>query len=81
MPAPRALVLRRRVLVNLKSGNAIGGVLWTRSRRYLVLKGAELLESGRAPVAVDGEVLVERSNVDFVQVLPDAGPRPTGPKE
>lgn len=70
MPAPRPLELRRRVLVNLKTGKAVSGVLWTRRRRLLVLKDATLYERRDAPVSIDGDVVIERSNVDFVQVLP-----------
>lgn len=70
MPAPRPLELRRRVLVNLKTEKAVSGVLWTRRRRLLVLKDATLLEPKAAPVHLDGDVVIERGNVDFVQVLP-----------
>jgi small nuclear ribonucleoprotein (snRNP)-like protein len=70
MLGPRPLVLRRRVLVNLKTGKALEGVLWTRRRGVLVLKDATLLEPKVPPVKVDGEVLVDRANVDFVQVAP-----------
>lgn len=66
------LAPRRRVLVNLKTGRAVRGVLWARRGPFLTLKSAELLEAGRAPVEVVGEVVIERANVDFVQVLPEA---------
>ena len=67
----RRLALRRRVIVNLKTGRAVRGVLWTRRGSSLVLKSAELLEAGRNPTAVIGEVVVDAANVDFVQVLPE----------
>jgi len=70
MFGPRPLALRRRVLVNLKTGNAVEGVLWTRRRGVLVLKAATLHQPKTAPAPLDGEVLVDRANVDFVQVLP-----------
>lgn len=70
MFGPRPLVLRRRVLVNLKTGKAVEGVLWTRRRGVLVLKDAKLLEHGKPPADLVGEVLLEKPNVDFVQVLP-----------
>ena len=66
----RPLALRRRVLVNLKTGNAVRGVLWTRRRRTLVIKDAEFLEPRTEPVRLVGEVLIDAGNVDFVQVLP-----------
>lgn len=65
----RRVALRRRVLVNLKSGSAFRGILWQHRGPLLVLRGAELLETGAEPRPVDGEIVVERSNVDFVQVL------------
>jgi hypothetical protein len=57
-----------RILVNLKSGNAIAGVLWSTSRGVLVLKGAELLEPGESPVRLDGEAIIGIGEVDFAQV-------------
>ncbi len=67
----RRSALRRRVLVNLKTDKALAGVLWAKRGPILVLKDTSLHEAGRQ-AAIDGEVLVERSNVDFVQVLPGA---------
>lgn len=69
MFAWRRTAVRKRVLVNLTTEKAFRGVLWARRGPLLVLRGAELLEAGRAPVPMDGEVVVERHRVDFVQVL------------
>jgi small nuclear ribonucleoprotein (snRNP)-like protein len=69
MLAWRRTAIRRRVIVNLKTDKAVSGVLWAKRGALLVLKDAQLHESGRA-TAVDGELVIERSNVDFVQVLP-----------
>lgn len=71
MFAWRRTASRRRVLINLKTDKAFRGVLWARRGPLLVLKGPELLEGGRQPVAMDGEVVIERANVDFLQVLPE----------
>lgn len=60
---------RRRVLVNLDTGRTFSGVLWRKNGEWLVLKDAEMIERGNAPVAVDGEVLIERSRIEFVQAL------------
>lgn len=76
MYGPRPLALRRRVLVNLKTGKAVAGVLWTRRRGVIVLKSATLHEPRAQPVPVDGEVIIAKENVDFVQVLPDGPTRP-----
>jgi hypothetical protein len=65
----RRLVVRREVLVQLLSGNAVRGVLWASKARRLVIKSATLFEPGADPKAMDGDVVVERGNVDYVQVL------------
>lgn len=56
-----------RVLVNLLGGSAFDAVLWARRGRYLVLRDAKLIEPGTKAVPVDGEVLIDRDRVDFVQ--------------
>ncbi len=63
----RRLIVRRRVLVNLRSGRAVTGTLWARRGRTLILKSAELLEPGAPPVAMDGDVILDRDQVEFVQ--------------
>jgi hypothetical protein len=64
----RRLVARRRVLVNLRSGRAMNGVMWSRRGRTLVLQQVELIEPGSAAVVMDGMVVVDRDQVEFVQV-------------
>lgn len=59
----------RQVIVNTKTDRAFRGVLWQRRRGYLVLRQAELLKAKGETMPVDGEVLIEASNVDFVQVV------------
>jgi hypothetical protein len=66
----KRVVLHRRVVVNKLDGTALDGVLWDETGPLLVLKGARLLEAGGEPVDIDGEVIVERSAINFVQVLP-----------
>ncbi|MEU1496063.1 hypothetical protein [Streptomyces sp. NPDC005732] len=48
---------------------AFRAILWAKRGPLLVLRDVELLEAGRAPQSVDGEVVVERARVEFVQVL------------
>jgi hypothetical protein len=60
---------RRRVLVNLDTGRTFSGVLWSKTGDWLVLRNAEMVERGAAPVPVDGEVIVERDRVEFVQAF------------
>lgn len=69
MFAWRRTALRRRVLLSLKTDKGLRGVLWAKRGSLVLLKDAELLEGGREPVRLDGDVAVERSNIDFVQVL------------
>lgn len=67
----RRLGINRRLLVNLTTDKAIAGVLLARRGPLLVLANAELLEPGRAhPLRLDGEVLVDVANVDFIQQIP-----------
>jgi len=58
--------------VNLKDDQttALKGVLWTSRGPWLTLKDAALLKSGSPPTPIDGEAIVHRSNVAFLQVLP-----------
>lgn len=82
MFAFRRTLVRRRVLVNLKSEKAFRGVLWAKRGPLLVLRNAVLFEGRRTPVRVDGEVVLERNHVDFIQILPGQdAPASTPPPE
>jgi hypothetical protein len=59
-------------VVNL-TDRAFDGVLWARRGPLLVLRDVQLLEAGRAPQRVDGEVVIERARVEFMQVLAGGG--------
>jgi small nuclear ribonucleoprotein (snRNP)-like protein len=61
---------RRRVLVTLKSGESFAGVLLEVDHQALVLRQAEALGVGenRTNVAVDGEVVILRPDVAFIQL-------------
>lgn len=59
----------RQVIVNTRTEKAFRGVLWQRRGGYLVLRNAELLKAGGETVPMDGEVIIDRSNVDFIQVV------------
>lgn len=65
------LVLRE-VVVNLKSGTAIRGVIVQVSRGYLVMRNSSLVNVNQ-PVPMDGAVYVAQADVDFVQALGVAG--------
>jgi len=64
----KSIALAKTVLVNLTTGRAFRGVLFEVRGDLLVLRNAEIIEEGRV-VPVEGSVVVERSRVEFVQVL------------
>lgn len=59
----------RRVIVNTKTDRAFRGVLWRRRGGLLVLRNTELLRPGGEVTAMDGEVVIQAENVDFLQVV------------
>lgn len=62
------LAMRRRVMVNLTTGNAIDGIVWDERGPLLVLRDGNLhSEGGSAPL--DGEIIIERERIAFVQVV------------
>ena len=65
----RRVVVHRRVLINLLSQKAIEGVLVRQVGPLLVVKDARIHEPGADPVPIDGEVVLERDNVDFIQAF------------
>lgn len=64
---PWRFIIRRRVIVNLVDGSAIAGVLYRRAGSLLVLKDATYLEKGADPLALDGDTIIERPKVLFIQ--------------
>lgn len=71
MPSWKRLAIRRQVIVNLKTGNAIKGILWDQRGGLLILKQALFLTPGGEPSKVDGEALVQVTDIEFTQVLPE----------
>ena len=55
--------------MNTKTDRAFRGVLWRKRAGYVVLRNAELLKPRGETAAIDGEVVIARENVDFMQVL------------
>lgn len=66
---PWRLVKARRVVVNLRSGQAIEGLLVKQEGPLLFIAEARLHEGGENPVPIDGQAVLERPNIDFIQIL------------
>lgn len=66
---PWRLVKARRVVVNLRSGQALHGLLVRQSGPLLFIAEAQLLEGNNSPVPIDGQAVIERPTVDFIQIL------------
>lgn len=62
-------IVKREVVVNTKSERAFKGVLWSRSFDLLVLKKAVLLQPGGGTIPLDGDTVIFKKDVDFMQVL------------
>jgi hypothetical protein len=58
-------------IVNLKSGTSFRGVVWKVTDSFAVLRNVEMLQDlGKAARhVVDGEVVVNLSDIDFFQVV------------
>ncbi|WP_051637266.1 hypothetical protein [Rhodococcus sp. UNC363MFTsu5.1] len=66
----RRLRIRRRALVSLKTGNAVSGVIIRGSGRWVVVADAMVHDrDASAPTPADGEIWIERANVDYVQAI------------
>jgi hypothetical protein len=64
--------LLRTVIVNLKDDPtaAIQGALWSQRGPWFTLRRAAMLKAGSEPTPLDGDIVVHRDNVSFIQVLP-----------
>jgi hypothetical protein len=61
----------RTVIVNLKEDpNAFRAVLWSVRGPWLTFKDCTLLRASGDTTRVDGEVVIHRDNVSFLQALP-----------
>jgi hypothetical protein len=61
-------LVRQRVVVNTPQ-RAFAGILWAQRGPLLVLRDVEMHEPGAQPQPLDGEVVVERAQVEFIQVV------------
>lgn len=69
----RAPFLYRLCLVNTIADPdaAIRGVVYAVRGSWLVIKNAAIVKAGASPLPVDGDVVIHRSNVAFLQVTAD----------
>ena len=65
------LRLRKRVIVSTHAGYGVEGVLYSRSGRTIVLRDSRVTTNGedRPPVPVDGELLLDRDQIVWIQVV------------
>ncbi len=68
MRAWTRVVAHRRVIVNT-SEHAVSGILYKQIGPLLVLRDASMLMPGGQATPISGEVVIERSKVEFVQVV------------
>ena len=63
--------LLRRVMVNHADDDVtFEGVLWASRGAWLTLKDVRVLRHGTEPAAMDGDMVIHREKVAFLQVLP-----------
>ena len=56
-------------MVNLKTNKAFKGVLVEEKGKVIVLKDVELIEPNTESVNMAGSVLIEKENIDFIQII------------
>lgn len=66
-------LVAHRVLINLKSGRGVDGLLVRKAGPLLFLRNATALEPGAQPVPLDGEAIVQHGDIDFIQKLDRGG--------
>ncbi len=63
----KKILYGKKVIINLKTDKAFRGFLTNEKGALLELREAELLEPGGEPVQVKGKILIEKTNIDFIQ--------------
>jgi len=59
----------KRCIINLKTDKAFRGYLLNENKTIVLLKNAELIEPGLEPVYISGEIVIEKNNIDFIQII------------
>ena len=72
IPWWHAPAMLRTVIVNRtdRTDEAFRAVLWKQRGPWLILRDSSLLRAGHDPAPLDGEILIHRERVAFLQVLP-----------
>ena len=60
---------KKLTIVNTLDDKTFRGILWEQKGPLLILKQAQLLEPNMPPVEIAGEVVIERNNISFIQIL------------
>jgi hypothetical protein len=63
--------LLRRVIVNQASDTSVSlqGVLWQVRGPWLTLREVSMVSESRPPVRIEGETVIHRDQVAFIQVM------------
>lgn len=64
----RRYIVHRRVVVNLRTGTAVSGVVTSVRGPLLIVRDATVHDGEQAAPA-DGEIVIDRANVDYVQAV------------
>lgn len=64
----RTYPVLRPMIVNTPD-ESFRGVLWAKRGDYLILRNAELLKPGGDTVPIDGDVLIPRRRINFIQLI------------
>jgi hypothetical protein len=64
--------LLRKVIVNFQhdATEAVEGVLWSSRGAWFTLRAVSALKANHQPTPIPGDVVIHRSNIAYMQVLP-----------
>lgn len=58
-----------QVIVHTKSNKSIRGFVWRHNDNFIQLKKVELLQGSDSIIPLDGDLLIYRTDVEFIQLL------------
>jgi small nuclear ribonucleoprotein (snRNP)-like protein len=62
------IILGKKVIINLKTDKAFRGYIVKKYNKLYELKNAELLEPNTEPIQIKGSIIIEKENIDFIQI-------------